>query len=119
MSESILLKKEPKIEFLFSEDGFQIIDEQTDRNNGFYSYKELQSIELNKVWFPKLSVWMRIITTFLNGVPYFPDADTYKTASLIIHGRKSKIGVWLTDTAMANQAKRLKAYVDNKSAIAA
>lgn len=47
MSVSILLKKEPKIEFLFSEDGFQIIDEQTDRNNGFYLYKELQSIELN------------------------------------------------------------------------
>jgi len=33
MSENIILKKDPKIEFQFLENGFQLIDEQTERNS--------------------------------------------------------------------------------------
>ena len=59
IADTILLKKTPKIEFRLLDQGFQLIDEQTERNSGFYSYQDLQFIELNKPWFPKLAKWLR------------------------------------------------------------
>ena len=115
IADTILLKKTPKIEFRLLDQGFQLTDEQTERNSGFYSYQDLQFIELNKPWFPKLAKWLRIITWILNAVPFFPDADSYKNASVIIHFKTSKLGVWLTDTYMADKAKILKQKLDNKS----
>ena len=61
MRDNIILKKNPKIEFQLLDNGFKLIDGQTERNTGFYSYNDLQSIELNKVWFPRLAKWLRII----------------------------------------------------------
>ena len=115
MSENIILKKNPKIEFQLLDNGFELIDGQTERNSGFYSYNDLQSIELNKVWFPRLAKWLRIITWIFNGVPYFPDAESCKKANLIIHFRKTKLGIWLTDSYMADKAKRLKELLDEKT----
>jgi hypothetical protein len=115
MSENIILKKNPKIEFQLLDNGFNLIDGQTERNSGFYSYSDLQSIELNNVWFPRLAKWLRIITWILNGVPYFPDAESYKKANLIIHFRKTKLGIWLTDSYMADKAKRLEELLDEKT----
>ena len=115
MSENIILKKNPKIEFQLLENGFNLIDGQTERNSGFYSYSDVQSIELNNVWFPRLAKWLRIITWILNGVPYFPDAESYKKANLVIHFRKTKLGIWLTDSYMANQAKRLEELLEEKT----
>jgi hypothetical protein len=114
MSEHIILKKSPKIEFHFLDNGFKLIDAQTERNSGFYAYDDLQSIELNKVWYPMLAKYLRVITWILNGVPYFPDAETCKKSNLILHFKKSKLGIWLTDTDMANKAKKLKAVLDRK-----
>jgi len=118
ISENILLKKSPKIEFQFLDTGFQLIDEETERNSGFYTYDDLQSIELNKPWFPKLAKWLRAITWIFNGVPLFPDAASYKNASVIIRLRKAKIGMWLTDGYMADKAKVLKVLLEAKSASA-
>lgn len=115
MSENIILKKNPKIEFQLLDNGFNLIDGQTERNSGFYSYNDLQSIELNKVWFPRLAKWLRIITWIFNGVPYFPDAESYKKANLIFHFRKTKLGIWLTDSYMADKAKRLEKLLDEKT----
>ena len=115
MSENIILKKNPRIEFQLLDNGFKLIDGQTERNSGLYSYNDLQSIELNKIWFPRLAKWLRIITWILNGVPYFPDAESYKKANLIIHFRKTKLGIWLTDSNMADKAKRLKELLDEKT----
>lgn len=115
MSKNIILKKSPKIEFQLLDNGFQLIDEQTAQNSGFYSYTELQSIELNKTWFPRLAKWLRIITWIFNGVPYFPDADSYKKANVIIHFRNTKLGMWLTDSYMADKAKTLKQLLDRKT----
>ena len=106
MSESIILKKKPKIEFQLLDNGFNLIDGQTEENSGFYSYNDLQAIELNKPWFPRLAKWLRVITWIFNGVPYFPDAETCKKANLIFHYKKGKLGIWLTDTYMAKTAKR-------------
>jgi hypothetical protein len=114
-AESILLKTSPKIEFQLLDNGFQVIDEQTDENSGFYTYKDVQSVELNRVWFPRLSRWMRVITTFTNGVPFFPDADSYKLASVIIRNKDKKLGMWLTDVKMAKKAKELKEILDQKT----
>jgi len=114
MSENIILKKEPKIEFQFLDHGFELIDGQTERNSDFYSYNDLKYIELNKVWFPRLANWLRIITWILNGVPYFPDAESYKTANIIVHFRETKFGIWLTDSTMADKAKRIKELLDEK-----
>jgi hypothetical protein len=111
---TIRLKKDPLIEFRLENDGFYLNDVQHSENNGFYCYDDLNSVELNRVWFPKLSIWMRIITTILNGVPFFPDADSYKTASLILRSNDSDIGIWLTDISMANSAKKLKMLLDQK-----
>ncbi len=115
MSESIILKKNPKIEFQLLDNGFQLIDKQTERNTGFYSYKDLQSIELNKTWFPRLAKWLRIFTWIFNGVPFFPDAETWKKSNVIIHFRKTKLGIWLTDSYMTNEAKILKELLDKKT----
>jgi len=114
MNENIIFKKNPKIEFQFLDKGFELIDGETERNSGFYSYNDLQTIELNNVWFPKLAKWLRIITWVLNGVPYFPDAESYKKANLIIHSRKSKFGIWLTNSYMADKAKSLKKILEEK-----
>lgn len=115
MSETILLKENPKIEFQFTENGFQIIDEKTIQNTGIYNYSDLESVELNKIWFPKLVKWLRIITWIFNGVPYFPDADAYKKANIVITLKKKKLGIWLTNSFMASQAKRIKILLDNET----
>ena len=115
MSENIILKKNPKIEFQFLDNGFQLIDEQTKQNSGFYSYNEIQSIELNKLWFPRIAKWLRVFTWILNGVPFFPDAESYKKANVIIHFTKTKLGMWLTDSYMTGNAKRLKKLLDKKT----
>lgn len=115
MSENIILKKNPKIEFQLLDNGFELIDGQTDRNTGFYSYNDVQSIDLNYVWFPRLAKFLRIITWIFNGVPYFPDAESYKKANLIIHFRRTKLGIWLTDSYMADKAKRIKQLLDEKT----
>ena len=115
MSENIILKKHPKIEFQLLKNGFKLIDGQTERNSGLYAYNDLQSIELNKIWFPRLAQWLRIITWIFNGAPFFPDADSCKKANVIIHFRKTKLGIWLTDASMADKAKRLKELLDEKT----
>ncbi|MCF6170668.1 MAG: hypothetical protein L3J66_06805 [Bacteroidales bacterium] len=115
MSENIILKKNPKIEFQLLNNGFKLIDGQTERNTDYYAYRDLQSIELYKVWFPRLAKWLRAITWILNGVPYFPDAESYKKAKLIIHFRKAKLNIWLTNTYMADKAKKLKELLDGKT----
>jgi hypothetical protein len=115
MSENIILKKNPKIEFQLLDNGFQLIDEQTERNSGFYSYNDLQSIELNKIWFPRLAKWLRIFTWIFNGVPFFPDAESCKKANVIIHFKKMKIGMWLTDSYMADKAKVIKELLTRKT----
>ncbi|MFT4535152.1 MAG: hypothetical protein ACJA1A_001806 [Saprospiraceae bacterium] len=115
MSENIVLKKSPKIEFQLLDNGFQLVDEQTELNSGFYSYSDLRSIELNKTWYPRLAKWLRIITWILNGVPYFPDAESCKKAKVIMHFRKIKLGMWLTDSYMADKAKILKVLLDEKT----
>ena len=115
MSKNIILKKNPKIEFQLLDNGFELIDGQTERNTGFYAYNDLQSIDLNSVWFPSLAKWLRVITWILNGVPYFPDAKSYKKANIIIHFKETKLGIWLTDSYMADKAKRIKKLLDEKT----
>ena len=75
----------------------------------------MQSIELNKIWFPRLARWLRIITWIFNGVPFFPDAESCKKANVIIHFREMKLGMWLTDSYMTAKAKMLKDILDQKS----
>lgn len=116
MSEIILLKKSPKIEIHLLENGFQITDEQTERNSGFYPYNDLKSVELNKTWFPRLAKWLKVITWIFNGVPLFADGESFKKANVIIHFKKSKVGMWLTDTYMVKKAKLLKGILDQKTA---
>ncbi|MFH6604346.1 hypothetical protein ACEZ3G_12715 [Maribacter algicola] len=114
MSENVLLKENPKIEIQFLKNVFQIIDEKTIQNTGIYNYSDLEYVELNKIWFPKLAKWLRIITWIFNGVPYFPDQKSYKKANVIIHLKKENIGIWLTNSCMVTQAKKIKNLLDNK-----
>jgi len=70
---NIILKKSPKIDF--------------------YAYDDMQHVELNKPWFPRLAKWLRVITWIFNGVPYFPNAETYKKSNIIIHS--VQISLWV------------------------
>ncbi|MFC5045407.1 hypothetical protein ACFSTE_17855 [Aquimarina hainanensis] len=115
MQEQIIFKKNPRIEFRFQTNGFQLIDQQTVQNSGFYSYRDIESIRLNKVWFPKLAKWLRIVTALCNGVPFFPDAASCKKATVIIHFRNTKLGMWLTDPYMADKARVLKKELDHRT----
>ncbi|MEQ9301883.1 MAG: hypothetical protein RIF33_25105 [Cyclobacteriaceae bacterium] len=114
MQENILLKKSPKIEFQLLDNGFQVIDEQTEDHSGYYAYNDLQSVELNNPWFPRFAKWLRVITCICNVVPFFPHAESYKKANIIFHDGKSKFGMWLTDSTMANQARKIKELLDRK-----
>ncbi|MFK7806468.1 MAG: hypothetical protein AB8F74_01580 [Saprospiraceae bacterium] len=114
MSENILLKKSPKIEFQLLDNGFQLIDEQTKQNSGFYAYHDLRSVELNKTWYPRLAKCLRALTWIVNGVPFFPDAESCKKANVIIHLKEMRLGIWLTDSYMTNKAKILKKSLDKK-----
>lgn len=115
MSENIILKKNPKIEFQFLDNGFELIDGQTEQNTGFYSYNDVRSIDLDSVWFARLAKWLRAIAWILNGVPLFPETESLKKSNLIIHSGKTKLGIWLTDSYMADKAKRLKELLDEKA----
>ncbi len=115
MRATIILKESPKIEFQLQDNGFQLIDEQTIQNSGFYAYGDVQSVELNNIWFPRLAKWLRAITWVFNGVPFFPDAESYKKANVIIRFKKTKLGMWLTDTYMTDKAKVLKTLLDEKT----
>ena len=117
MTENIILKKDPKIEFQLLDNGFHLLDSQTERNSGFYAYDDIQSIRLKNSWFPRLAKWMRVITGLMNGAPYFPDADSYKKASLTFQFEKTKLGIWLTDIYMADTAKRLEKALSEKRSI--
>ncbi len=115
MNENITIKKNPKIEFHLLDNGFELIDGQSEQNSGFYPYHDLQGIDLKQVWFPRLAKWLRITTWILNGVPYFPDAASCKKAKLVIHSKKTKLGIWLTDLNMAYKAKMIKALLLQKT----
>ncbi len=115
MSATIILKESPKIEFQLLDNGFQLIDEQTEQNSGFYAYRDVQAVELNNIWFPRLAKWLRVVTWIFNGVPFFPDAESYKKANVIIRFKETKLGMWLTDTSMADKAKVLKAVLEEKA----
>jgi len=108
MSKRIILKKSPKIEFQLLDRGFNLIDGQTEHNSGFYAYSDVRSVELNNAWYPRLAKYLRVMTWIFNGVPYFPDAASCKKANLIFHFKETKLGIWLTDTRMADEAKRLE-----------
>ncbi|MCF6280014.1 MAG: hypothetical protein L3J14_06670 [Flavobacteriaceae bacterium] len=115
MSENVILQKNPKIEFQLLNNGFQLIDEQTEQNSGFYSYYDLQSIKLNKIWFPRLAKWLRIITWMFNEVPFFPDTESCKKSNITIHYKKMRFGIWLTDSYMTDKAKTLRELLDEKT----
>ena len=114
MSERIILKKSPKIEFQLFASGFQVVDGQTVHNSGFFAYSDLQSIELNKLWFPRLAKWLRVLTWILNGVPFFPDAETCKKVTMTIRFDETTLGMWLTDSHMTAKARLLKKLLDRK-----
>jgi len=115
MNDVIILKSAPKIKIQFLDNGFELIDKQTEQNTGFYAYSDLQTIELNKAWYPRLAKWLRALTWIMNGVPYFPEATSCKKANIIIHLKNTKLGIWLTDISMASKAKKLKEILDEKT----
>jgi hypothetical protein len=116
MSNNLILKSNPRIEFQLQSDGFQLVDDETQQNTGYYAYKDIQSVDVNKAWFPTLAKWLRGFTWILNmGVPFFPDAKSYKKANLLIQLKNTKFGIWLTDVDMADRAKRIKEVLDEKT----
>ena len=115
MDENIILKEEPKIEFQFRDNGFEVMDEETVKNSGFYTYDDLKSSDLNSAWYPRVAKWLRVVTWILNGVPYFPSAKDYKKANLILHFSDTTLGIWLTDPSMADKSKRIKELLDEKT----
>ena len=114
MTENIILKKSPKIEFQILDRGFQLIDEQTTQNSGFYAYHDLHSIELNKSWSSPYMKALRVLTWILNFVPLVADADSFKKSKVTLNFANSKLGIWLTDSYMIKHAKRLKDVLDSK-----
>ena len=114
MNQSIVLKQNPRIEFQLMDHGFQVIDQQTSDNSGFYPYQELESVELNNAWFPRVAKILRVVTWILNGVPYMADEQSCKKANVIIRFKKGMLGMWLTDSKMTDQAKNLKEKLEDR-----
>tara|TARA_R110002049_G_C8942197_1_gene545121 strand:+ start:432 stop:776 length:345 start_codon:yes stop_codon:yes gene_type:complete len=47
-NESITLRKQPILKFLFNENNFEIVNNADKNDNGIYSYELLDSVELKK-----------------------------------------------------------------------
>ena len=114
MNENIILKKNnPRIEFQLLDNGFKLIHGQTERNTDFYSYHDIQSIELNKIWYPKLVKWLRYTTSPIFGAPLVGKIS--KGANLVLIIRKTKHTIWLIDSDMVDKAKRLVELINKKT----
>ena len=113
MDEHIVLRNDPKMEFQLQDHGFSLIDERTEKNSHFYPYDDIQLIELNKLWFPKLVKWLRYTTWLLNGAPMAGESSS--KANLVMSIGKTKFKIWLTDTDMVDKAKRLAHILAKKS----
>ena len=100
------------MEFQLLDNGFKLIDGQTERNTSFYSYHDMQSIELNKIWYPRLVKWLRYTTWLINGAPLVGESS--KKANLVINIRKTKLTILLTDSDMVDKAKRLVKLLNKK-----
>lgn len=99
----------PNIRFHLREKGIEIHDEKSSEDKHFYFYDDLDEINLSHTWFPRLAKILRCFTWILNaGVPFFPDAQTFKKASLEIKYDGGVLNYWLTDVSMVRQAKILK-----------
>lgn len=113
MSENIVLKNNPKMEIQLLNKGFKLIDGQTEGTADFYSYHDVQSVELNKVWYPRLVKWLRYTTWLINGAPLVGEIS--KKANLVIKSSKTKLTIWLTDSDMVEKAKRLVVLLNKKT----
>ncbi len=115
MNANIILKNSPKTEFQLLENGFELIDGETEQNNGYYTYNDIQTIELNKLWFPKLTYWLRYATWLITlGAPMVGEGP-WKKAHIIIDIGKKKIKIWLTDSDMADKSKKLVELLNKKT----
>lgn len=112
MKRNIILKQDPKVEFQFEENGFHLLDAQSENNNGYFAYEALQSISLEYAWYPRFAKFMRLFTWLMNGVPFFPDGESSKKANLTIHLENMKLGIWLTDPKMTSKAKSIKGILE-------
>jgi len=112
MDQNIILNNNPRMEFKLSENGFELIDGQTTKNSGVYSYSNLKSIQLNKVWYPYVVKWLRYISWLMNGAPLA--GETTKKANLKIILDDRILHIWLTDLKMTNKAKTLKTMLTKK-----
>ncbi len=112
MNENIILRNNPKTEFQLLDNGFRLVDGRRVRNNGFYSYDDVQSIEFNKVWYIRLLKWLRYSTWLLNGAPLV--GETSNKANLVINTKKTKIKILLTEFDMADKAQRFVALLNKK-----
>lgn len=113
MNENITLRNDPTTEFQLLENGFKLIDGQTKGNNGFYSYEDIQSIELNKTWYTKLTKWLRYTTWLINGAPMA--GKTSKKANLVINNQKKSLKIWLSDFEMTDKAEILVKLLNKKT----
>ena len=113
MSENIILKNHPITEFQLLDNEFLLVDGQTERNTDSYAYQDVQSIELNMAWYPRLAKWLRYSTWLINGAPLVE--ESCKKANLVINIRKTKLKIWLTDSDMVDKAKRLVKLLNTKA----
>ena len=49
MSQIIISKNRPKLEITLQEEGFEILDNSAQSNNGIYSYSNLKSVKINQI----------------------------------------------------------------------
>jgi hypothetical protein len=113
MGEHFVLKNDPKTEFQLLDDGFILIDGQRERNNGFYAYDDMESVELHKLWYNGLATWLRYTTWLINGAPLVDEIP--KKGSLVIGIGKTKLTVYLTNADMLLKAKKLVALLNKKT----
>ena len=104
------------MEFQLQDNGFNLIDGQTEGNTGFYWYHDMQSIELNRLWYPRLLTYLRYGTWLLNGAPMV-SCESSKEANLVINGSQSKLKIWLTDVDMTAKAVRLVEVLNKRTKV--
>lgn len=115
MTENIVLNNDPKTEFQLLDDGFKLIDGGRERNTGFYAYDDMQSVELNPLWYNGLAKWLRYGTWLINGAPLVDEIP--EKGSLVITIGKTKLTVYLTNTDMLRKGKELVSLLKRRTMV--
>lgn len=114
MKETIELRLKPELKIVFNTEGFELTDASAPKNSGFYLYKNIKNIKLNKEgrsWF--VTVVSNLLDFFIFGGGTVTGREKDK-ANLQVMMASQNFKVWLID-ADIHKAEKVADMLNKKS----